>query len=160
MNAKNPPTAKIPTEIPYIHNEFRRNVIHACANAGSAGHGKLRERHCKTPDTINIVAAVRKTPVLCSENHTICGTVAMSDDSAAPAPIATNSAGNAQQISVPPLANNVSNDANRVGLSESISLMSFCFHTCAHRRYFFIDDFRVRHIVASIFHQCRQCVGR
>ena len=48
-----------------------------------------------------------KTPALCSDSQTNCGTAVINPAKAAPAPRATMTAGNTQQIKVPPLANKV-----------------------------------------------------
>lgn len=87
--------------------------LHAAASAGSAGQGNERARHCIAPASISITAASEKIAALCSDSHTICGNMAITLDNAAPAPIATNNAGNAQHTKVPLLVSNDSSEANR-----------------------------------------------
>ena len=151
MKAKKAPIAKIPNEKRYIHSDVRRILIQACANAGSTGHGSLIARHCIKPATINIMAAVKNTGSLCSENHTSCGTFAINDDNAAPAPTATSSAGIAQQINVPPLVNNASSEAARVGLKLSISANLFLLQSRSNSSGRVIDSFHFHNIVTGIF---------
>ena len=52
------------------------------------------------PDTVSITPEKINNPILCSDNHTSCGTALTSPITVAPAPIETRTAGNAQQNKV------------------------------------------------------------
>jgi len=120
-NAKNPPIKNITTAMIYIRSAARRVRMQVAAKEVSIGHGNDRARHCITPEITNIIVAVKNTSVLCSENQTNCGILETSDDKAAPAPIATSNAGNAQQIKVPLLVKSEIIDAIRVFFKVYIS---------------------------------------
>lgn len=92
----------------HSHTLRRRNRAQVWARAGSAGQGSERARHRSTPDKASIAKASPNTPALCSESQINCGTAVTSPAKAAPAPKATMTAGNTQQISVPLLATKVS----------------------------------------------------
>jgi hypothetical protein len=73
------------------------------------------------PEISSMTAATMKTPVLCSENHTSCGTFETKLDMAAPAPIPTSKAGRVQHINVPLLVNSDSSEAALVCFKLAIS---------------------------------------
>lgn len=119
--------------------------------------------HCIHPDNINITAANRNTPTLCSENQTSWGTVDTKLDMAAPAPIPTSNAGKVQHIKVPLLVN----DASLVRWKPFISLRngaafilearfprlfsSFGFHICFDMRNRMFTHFNVSHVITGIY---------
>src|SRR5687768_10328637 len=88
-----------------MRSEFLRVRWQASASAGSAGQGAFLAFHCNRPASKSMAPANAKTGVLCSLIHTNCGTVLTKLDRAAPAPMATSRAGNAQQIKVEVLVN-------------------------------------------------------
>jgi len=77
-----------------------RERVQLSRSAGSVGQERLRARHCKIPDSSNMVPATPKTKTLCSESQISCGTADMRPTIAAPNPNVTRSAGSAQQMSV------------------------------------------------------------
>ena len=105
MKANQPPRANKERLERYSQKDIRRVFRQAWRSAMSTGHGACRARHCASPPTLNISPAKPNTISLYSLTQTIPGKTETSVDSAAPAPNDTSSAGSAQQISVPELAN-------------------------------------------------------
>lgn len=103
--ANQPPIRYKSTLNPYTQLAALRVRMQASRKAGLVGQGAKRLRHCSVPLTSSITPAKANNSTLYSLNTTNCGTTEMSDDSAAPAPSATRSAGSAQHSKVLELAN-------------------------------------------------------
>ena len=71
-------------------------------------------RHCSTPLPAIMKPAMAKTTSLCSLSQTTCGNTATKDDSAAPAPSATSSAGMAQHTKVLDVANRLATEVQKL----------------------------------------------
>ena len=69
-------------------------------SVGSIGHGSESAFLIKIPAIHKISNVAMEIDTLCCDITINCGKTLVSDANVAPAPIATNSAGNAQQISV------------------------------------------------------------
>ena len=95
-----------------------RDVFLACRqaprSAGSTGQGARLLRHWTAPDTAIAMPATAKIAALCSLSQTSWGRAETSEDSAAPAPIATSIAGMAQHTSVVDVASSVATALHRL----------------------------------------------
>ena len=69
-------------------------------SVGSTGHGSESVFLIKIPATDKINNVTMEIDTLCSDITINCGNTLVSEANVAPAPTATNNAGNAQQISV------------------------------------------------------------
>ena len=81
--------------------------MHASANFLSAGQGRPLARYWITPEIMSMIKALINIGILYMERIINCGNTEIRELNAAPAPIETKRAGNAQHIIVPLLANKV-----------------------------------------------------
>lgn len=104
--------------------EILRVLAHSDASFGSTGH-------CWGTRSRMVMLASRRAPeienirTLCSENQTNCGTAPKTETNAAPAPIATKSAGRAQQIRVLREKKSVAKEKNLLSIWSSLNLYNF-----------------------------------
>ena len=121
--ANQPPTRYKSTLNPYNQLAALRVRMQASRKAGLVGQGAKRLRHCSVPLTSSITPAKVNNSTLYSLSTTNCGTTAMSDDSAAPAPSVTSSAGSAQHNKVLELANRLAMEDHKPERSCDVSFI-------------------------------------
>src|ERR1700733_14711684 len=126
MKANAAPTAKLVAARPYRIALKRLSRRQALAASGSVGHGSERPYQSAAPLTMSNPPATPNTNGLCSLNHMSCGMAVTRPASAAPAPSATRTAGNTQQIRVAELVSSAAADRAALRVKAELGSLMAC----------------------------------